>query len=164
MTTLEYLRTPETVLPVELAYGALRVAESPSASHQRVVGQLYLTTALFVRERLLGEVMLAPMDVILDFDRALVVQPDLLYVSTGSAEIVNDRVMGAGSRCRSALSTTACRRSGTARWLVRQVRCTRMLAGKSPRPSGGGPDVARWTGHRAAKLRCRAAGAVQRAS
>jgi Uma2 family endonuclease len=95
MTTLEYLRTPETVLPAELAYGVLRVAESPSASHQRVVGQLYLTMAPFVRERLLGEVLLAPMDVILDFDRALVVQPDLLYVSTGRAEIVSDRVMGA---------------------------------------------------------------------
>jgi Uma2 family endonuclease len=95
MTTLEYLRTPETVLPVELAYGVLRVAESPSASHQRVVGQLYLTMAPFVRERLLGEVLLAPMDVILDFDRALVVQADLLYVSTGRAEIVSDRVIGA---------------------------------------------------------------------
>jgi Uma2 family endonuclease len=95
MTTHEYLRTPETVLPAELAHGVLRVAESPSASHQRVVGQLYLTMAPFVRERLLGEVLLAPMDVILDFDGALVVQPDLLYVSTARADIVRDRVMGA---------------------------------------------------------------------
>jgi hypothetical protein len=29
MTTLEYLHTPETVLPRELAYGVLRVADSP---------------------------------------------------------------------------------------------------------------------------------------
>lgn len=95
MTTEEYLRTPETVLPAELAYGVLRVAESPSCSHQRLVGQLHLAIAPFVSERRLGEVLLAPMDVILDFDRALVVQPDLLFVSTERADIVTDRVYGA---------------------------------------------------------------------
>ena len=34
MTVDEYLRTPETVLPAELRFGALRVAEAPSARHQ----------------------------------------------------------------------------------------------------------------------------------
>jgi len=31
MTAHEYFRTPETVKPMELAFGALRVADSPSA-------------------------------------------------------------------------------------------------------------------------------------
>lgn len=95
MTTEEYLRSEETVLPRELAYGVLRVAESPVALHQRVVGRLHLALAPFVAERGLGEVLLAPMDVILDYDGALVVQPDLLFVSAERSHIVSDKVHGA---------------------------------------------------------------------
>jgi Uma2 family endonuclease len=95
MTTLEYFQTPETVLPRELAYGVLRVADAPSTSHQRVVRDLCLLLAPFVRDRQLGEVLLAPVDVLLDFDAALVVQPDLLFVSNARSYIVSDRVHGA---------------------------------------------------------------------
>jgi len=38
LTVDEYFRTPETLLPAELVYGALRVAESPSVRHQQAVG------------------------------------------------------------------------------------------------------------------------------
>jgi Uma2 family endonuclease len=95
MTTAEYLRTPETVLPRELAHGELRVADSPSVSHQRVVIDLTLALVPFVRERQLGELLVAPMDVILDFEGALVVQPDLLFVSKAREHIVSDRIYGA---------------------------------------------------------------------
>lgn len=95
MTTEEYLMTGETVLPRELAYGVMHVAESPSAHHQRMVGRLFLAMAPFAQERRLGEVLLAPMDVVLDYDRALVVQPDLLFVSNARSSIVTDRVFGA---------------------------------------------------------------------
>lgn len=95
MTTAEYLQTPETVVPQELIYGALRVAESPSGSHQRVVLNLALEIAPYVRQRGLGELVLAPMDVILDFDASLVVQPDLLFISRQRAHIFTDRIYGA---------------------------------------------------------------------
>ena len=95
MTTEEYLQTPETVLPRELAYGELRVADSPSVSHQRVVLELMLALVPFVRQKQLGEVLIAPMDVILDFDNALVVQPDLLFVSNERRHIIGDRIYGA---------------------------------------------------------------------
>lgn len=95
MTTEEYLLTEETVLPRELVYGVLRVAESPNASHQRMVGRLYLAMTRAVDAHRTGEVLLSPMDVVLDFDRALVVQPDLLYISDERADIVSDRVYGA---------------------------------------------------------------------
>jgi hypothetical protein len=95
MTTSEYLRSEETVLPTELAYGVLRVAESPTPSHQRVVRDLTIALTLFANERRLGEVLPAPMDVILDYDAALVVQPDVLFVAAGRLEIVSDRVHGA---------------------------------------------------------------------
>lgn len=95
MTTHEYLNTPETVLPRELAFGVLRVADAPCASHQRVVLEFLLAMAPFVRARHLGEVLPAPIDVILDADAALVVQPDLVFVSTGRSHIVGDRIDGA---------------------------------------------------------------------
>lgn len=95
MTTEEYLATEETVLPRELAYGVLRVADSPSASHQRMVGRLHLAMAPVVEAQRSGEILLAPMDVILDYDRALVVQPDLLFISSARAGIVTDKVHGA---------------------------------------------------------------------
>lgn len=95
MTTAEYLRTPETLLPRELAYGVLRVADAPIPAHQRVVRDLLIAIDAFVRARHLGEVLPAPVDVILDFERALVVQPDLLFVSSERRAIVSDRVYGA---------------------------------------------------------------------
>jgi Uma2 family endonuclease len=94
MTTAEYFQTPETVLPCELAYGVLEVAESPTASHQRAVRDLLLAMVQFARGRQLGEVLVAPMDVVLDYDAALVVQPDLLFVSAGR-QIISDKVYGA---------------------------------------------------------------------
>ena len=94
MTTAEYLQTPETMLPCELAYGVLRVADAPSVSHQRMVGELFLSLTAFLRERRLGEVLLAPTDVVLDFDRALVVQPDLVFVSGERSHIAADRIYG----------------------------------------------------------------------
>lgn len=95
MTTAEYLRTPETVLPRELVYGALRTADAPRIAHQRVVRNLVLALVPFVERHRLGEVLFAPMDVVLDAAAGLVVQPDILVVSEARQEIVQDRVYGA---------------------------------------------------------------------
>jgi Uma2 family endonuclease len=95
MTTIEYLQTPETVLPRELAFGVLRVADSPTTFHQRVVRDLTIALTSFARARRLGEVLPAPMDVVLDHDAGLVVQPDLLFVSAEQSHIVGDRIYGA---------------------------------------------------------------------
>lgn len=94
MTLEEYLETPETVQPTELAFGVMRVAESPIVSHQRLVGRLYLAMVPAAANAG-GEVLLAPTDVILDAGRALVVQPDLLFVSAERGGIVGDRIYGA---------------------------------------------------------------------
>jgi len=94
MTLEEYLRTPESVLPQELIYGSLRVADAPLPQHQRAVAQLFRALDEHVTKHALGEVWLSPIDVILDAERHLVVQPDLLFISAARGGIVTDRIRG----------------------------------------------------------------------
>lgn len=122
LTADQYFRTPETLCPAELVYGALRVAEAPSVRHQQAVGALYLALSGHVRENRLGRVLLAPVDVVLDYERALIVQPDLLFVSQARAAILKQRVVGAPDLVIEMLSPTrAWRAAGTDR-LVRRIR------------------------------------------
>ena len=95
MTTAEYLATPENLLPQELAFGVWRVAESPTPRHQEAVLALTLALHDHARSHHVGTVWLSPLDVILDDDRALVVQPDLFVISNERAHILTDRVRGA---------------------------------------------------------------------
>ena len=96
MTVDDYFnKTPETVKPMELVYGLLRAADSPTARHQSAVLQLLLALNTHVEERKLGRMWVAPLDVVLDYDRALIVQPDLFFVSNERAHIVQDHVHGA---------------------------------------------------------------------
>jgi Uma2 family endonuclease len=93
--TSEYLRTPETLLPQELVYGYVREAAAPSAAHQRTVGALFIRLSQHLRDTGAGEVWLSPLDVVLDVERDLVVQPDLSVVLAEHADIVTDRIWGA---------------------------------------------------------------------
>lgn len=95
MTSLEYFNTPESLLPTELAFGTLQVRDSPSALHQGAVGSFFVALREHVRAHSLGDVWVAPLDVVLDETKALIVQPDLFYVSQDRAEIVQRRVYGA---------------------------------------------------------------------
>ena len=94
MSLYEYFQTPETVLPQELIHGEVRVAESPSPVHQHIVGNLFLILHEHLTRYGLGKAWLAPLDVILDTDAPLVVQPDLFVILNGGAAVVDDRVYG----------------------------------------------------------------------
>jgi len=94
MTLYEYFQTPETVLPQELIFGSVRVGESPSPIHQHIVGNLFLLLHTHLTREGLGKVWLAPLDVILDRDAPLVVQPDLFVILKGGAAVVEDRIYG----------------------------------------------------------------------
>jgi Uma2 family endonuclease len=95
MTVGEYFRTPETLAPSELAHGVLRVADAPTAIHQSAVAQLFMALHAHVAERRLGRVWLSPLDVVLDEANALIVQPDLMFISNAREWIVQERVRGA---------------------------------------------------------------------
>lgn len=95
LTTSEYLQTAETLRVQELIYGTVHVAESPSPRHQDLLLEMAVLLRVFVRQHRLGSVWIAPLDVILDTRRALIVQPDLFFVSNQRHDIITDRIWGA---------------------------------------------------------------------
>ena len=93
MTVAEYQSTPEVVTPQELIFGQVELHDAPTVPHQRVV--FALARALHAHAQIHGgEVLIAPTDVILDERRALVLQPDLLYLAPQRRALVMDRVVG----------------------------------------------------------------------
>jgi len=95
MTTKEYLYTDETNLPRELAHGMVREPPAPFFSHQQVALKIARLLADHVEAGQLGQVGIAPIDVVLDADSALVVQPDVLFVATERLSIIRNQVWGA---------------------------------------------------------------------
>jgi Uma2 family endonuclease len=95
LTTAEYLQTAETLRVQELIFGMMRVEESPSPRHQDLLLEIAVLLRVFVGQHRLGSVWIAPLDVILDPQRALIVQPDLFFISNKRRDIVTDRIWGA---------------------------------------------------------------------
>jgi Uma2 family endonuclease len=96
MTTDEYLYdTEETNRIRELAMGVVREPPSPFFSHQRVVSRLAMFLGNHVDANKLGHVLVAPMDVVLDPAKNLVLQPDVLFVAAERAAIIRDQIWGA---------------------------------------------------------------------
>lgn len=95
MTTGEYLQTVESMRVQELIYGELRIEDSPYFRHQNLLLELAVLMRVFVGRNRLGTVCIAPQDVILDPARALIVQPDLMFISRAREHIISDHVWGA---------------------------------------------------------------------
>lgn len=78
----------------ELIGGELLVTPAPNTKHQRVSLRLARLLGDFVEEHRLGEVFAAPYDVVLS--PVDVVQPDLVFVSTGrSSQVTESNLQGA---------------------------------------------------------------------
>ena len=90
-----FTKTPYALRPTELVHGVVRVADSPSPRHQSAVAVLCRALDAHVRKRALGRMWLSPLDVVLSERLALIVQPDLFFVSNERKAIVTDRVRGA---------------------------------------------------------------------
>lgn len=95
LTTAEYLQTAESLRVQELILGTLRVADSPTFRHQNLLLELAVLMRVYVGQEKLGTVCIAPLDVILDPARALILQPDLMFISNWRRHILTDRVWGA---------------------------------------------------------------------
>ena len=87
-TYKDYCATPDDER-YELLNGTLMMVPAPNRKHQWVLGRLHSELDRFTQEHGLGEVYLAPFDVVLsDTD---VVQPDLLFISRARAHIVTEQ-------------------------------------------------------------------------
>lgn len=91
-TVRDYMATSDTER-FELIEGELLVPPSPTPEHQRIAFRLAQELENFVREKRLGEVFIAPLDVSLSEHNVL--QPDILFISAERAHIVGERVTGA---------------------------------------------------------------------
>jgi Uma2 family endonuclease len=95
ISTDEYFRMPETNTPEELIYGVVHEPPPPTYGHQRSVGRLLGLLDTHVREGDLGEVCVSPVGVVLDREAGLIVQPDIIFISSGRRSIIADHVYGA---------------------------------------------------------------------
>ncbi len=78
----------------ELINGELVRKSSPAPKHQIISGNLFREMDKIVREKNLGIVLYAPVDVF--FDDYNLVQPDVLFITTARRDIItNDSVVGA---------------------------------------------------------------------
>jgi Uma2 family endonuclease len=89
LTYEDYLRFPEDGNRHEILDGEHYVTAAPYPRHQSVVVELTSWIAPFIRQRRLGRLYVAPVDVLLA--RHDVVQPDLLFISNASLTILTEK-------------------------------------------------------------------------
>jgi Uma2 family endonuclease len=95
MRTNDYLSGAEDLRPRELVWGVVREPPSPFAQHQRLTTRIASLLDQHVRQHDLGTVLVAPMDVVLDPEKDLVLQPDVMFISRARENIIQDFVRGA---------------------------------------------------------------------
>lgn len=89
LTYDDLLAMPDDGLRHEIIDGVLYVSPSPGTPHQFTVGKLHQAIANYLDEHPVGEVYLAPFDVV--FTRHDVVEPDLLFISTARLAVLTER-------------------------------------------------------------------------
>ncbi len=86
LTYEDYCLLPNDGKRYEIIDGELIVSPSPARAHQKIVTALVYYLVDFVRKRRLGEVYVAPFDVV--FSQFDVVEPDVLYISNSRSSIL----------------------------------------------------------------------------
>jgi Uma2 family endonuclease len=113
VSVADYFGQPESTVPMELVWGVVHEPPAPRYGHQAVVTNLAAVLHRHVRERRLGVVCVSPIDVVLDPERALVVQPDIVFVSAARRGIARGQVWGAPDLVVEVLSASSARRDRT---------------------------------------------------
>jgi Uma2 family endonuclease len=109
LTYDDYCLLPDDGKRYEIVDGELFVTPSPRRAHQRVVTRLAHFFVDFLEKTDLGEVFVAPFDVV--FSMFDVVEPDIIYVSSERAALVTDKnVQGAPDLVVEVLSETTAER------------------------------------------------------
>ncbi len=88
MTYEDYAKLPEGA-PYQLIGGELVMSPSPVPYHQKILRDIGFEIYRFVRERDLGEVFYAPIDVYLQETETY--QPDIIFISKDRLEIIGEK-------------------------------------------------------------------------
>ena len=97
LTYEAFLTLPETKQRYEVIDGEMIVmSPSPTPDHQRIALNLSLQLAPFIREHHLGELFIAPLDVLITRSPLQTRQPDLLFVSTSRRAIIGPQQIEGG--------------------------------------------------------------------
>lgn len=100
----DYLHLPDDKR-FEIIDGDLRMVPAPLTYHQKISGRLFSLVLESVKKWDLGEVLYAPVDVVLS--QTDIVQPDLLFISKKRLDILNEQnVQGAPDLIVEILSPT----------------------------------------------------------
>ena len=136
MTTDDYLATFETTRRRELLCGHVREPAAPRWGHQSVVTSLIAHLGAYVRRESVGKMCVAPIDVVLDREKHLVLQPDIIFVSNERLGIIRGQVWGAPDLTIEVCSKSSVRYDGRTKlrwyreygvreyWLVRPTEHT----------------------------------------
>ena len=89
LTYADYVALPNDGKRYEIHDGELSVTPAPGRTHQHLVLELGSLLNTHVKERGLGEVYVAPFDVILD--TTTIVQPDVVYIARDRLDRVSER-------------------------------------------------------------------------
>lgn len=88
----DYARLPDDGMRYEVIGGDLYMSPAPGPAHQSSIVKLVGRIDHLVTEQGLGQVFVAPVDVILP-DRASPVQPDIVYIANDQMEIIGEKLI-----------------------------------------------------------------------
>jgi Uma2 family endonuclease len=91
MTYDQYCLLPDDGKQYEVIDGELFMTPAPKPRHQKIVVRLTEELSRFVREKKLGQVFVAPVDVLLD--QHTVLEPDVLFIRQQRLEIVKEEAI-----------------------------------------------------------------------
>jgi Uma2 family endonuclease len=86
LTYEQFRQLPSDGKRYELVRGYVHFLPTPSTRHQTILCNVSRILGSYLRENRLGEVLFAPLDIVLNEDTAL--QPDLIFISNARAGII----------------------------------------------------------------------------
>lgn len=85
----DYRTLPDDGKRYEIIRGKLIMAPAPILYHQIISGNLYKVLDSYVQKKSLGQVLYAPVDIVLSMTD--VVQPDLMFISDERSHIITEK-------------------------------------------------------------------------
>jgi Uma2 family endonuclease len=96
LTHQQYLDMPEMKARYSIINGILVMDAVPTPEHQLILQELLLKLVPFIREHRLGELFIAPLDIVIRRDPLRTRQPDLMFISYWRCSIIRQQVIEGG--------------------------------------------------------------------